>query len=219
MNEGDVRSLELAEHELGPLARTLAIGQVAPGVIHEINNPLFAILGILEFLLADAEPGTKTYERLQLLQQSGLEIKDIVRTLMDFSREHPDERHALGLDELAAEAMQLFHRTSVSRDIELALELGQGPFVVHANPNALKVALLNLLTYAARSMPHGGTARVHVARAGEAVTASVSPAGDPGGGLDLAIARALAEQHGGELTREPSDGSPARYVLRLPAAS
>jgi signal transduction histidine kinase len=50
---------------------------------HDINNAAFAILGLTEFLLADAEAGTKTHERLLLIQQSGLEIKEIVKELRD----------------------------------------------------------------------------------------------------------------------------------------
>jgi len=55
--------------------------------VHEINNPLFAILGLTEFLLRDVEPGSKSHERLLLIQQSGLEIKEIVKTLRDSPHE------------------------------------------------------------------------------------------------------------------------------------
>src|SRR5215510_1108682 len=112
-------SADQLEVELRKLGKILAVGQFAPGVIHEINNPLFAILGLLEFLLAESEPGSKTHERLLLMQQSGLEIKNIVRTVIDFSRERHDERMEWRLDDLAGEAVQLFRRTSVARDIEL----------------------------------------------------------------------------------------------------
>ena len=46
---------------------------------HEINNPLFAILGLTELLLAEAEQGSRTRERLELIQDCALEIKEIVR--------------------------------------------------------------------------------------------------------------------------------------------
>ena len=46
---------------------------------HEINNPLFAILGLTELLIAEAEPGSRMRERLELIHTSALEIKEIVR--------------------------------------------------------------------------------------------------------------------------------------------
>jgi two-component system sensor histidine kinase HydH len=215
----------VTEEELGRIGRTLAIGQLAPGVIHEINNPLFAILGILEFLLADTQSGTKAYERLQLVQQSGLEIKDVIRALTDFAREPQDDRFELALDDLAAEAIRLFRRTSVSRDVELDLETGPGLLSVHGNPNMLKVAVLNVLTHASQAMPQGGTVRIDVARAGASVTASIAYEGggssmeQPGDGLGLAIARALLQQQGGDLIRDPADLPAARFLLSLPAAA
>ncbi len=52
------------ERQLVQSGKLAAIGELASGVAHEINNPLFAILGLVEFLLRDAEPGTKAHERL-----------------------------------------------------------------------------------------------------------------------------------------------------------
>jgi signal transduction histidine kinase len=46
---------------------------------HEINNPLFAILGLTELLLAEVEEGSRTHRRLELIHDSALEIKEIVR--------------------------------------------------------------------------------------------------------------------------------------------
>lgn len=47
---------------------------------HQINNPLFAIVGLTELLLSEAEEGSRTRERLELIHDSALEIKRIVRT-------------------------------------------------------------------------------------------------------------------------------------------
>jgi signal transduction histidine kinase len=52
-------------------------------VAHEINNALFAILGLTELLVNEAEPGSKTRERLEMIQESGLEIKELVRALLE----------------------------------------------------------------------------------------------------------------------------------------
>jgi signal transduction histidine kinase len=59
--------------------------QAVAAAVHDINNPLFAILGMLEFLLDDAEPGTRTRERLELIRQSALEIKETAKALQERS--------------------------------------------------------------------------------------------------------------------------------------
>ena len=73
------------DQQLVQSGKLAAIGELAAGVAHEINNPLFAILGLTEFLLKEAEPGSKAHQRLVLIQQTGLEIKEIVRALLDFA--------------------------------------------------------------------------------------------------------------------------------------
>jgi len=91
-----LRSATVALASLPPeTGKAAALGELAAVVAHEINNPLFAILGVVEFLLAEAEPGTKTRARLELIQQSGVEIKEIVKALLDFARERTDEYEAV----------------------------------------------------------------------------------------------------------------------------
>ena len=90
---------------------------------HEINNPLFAILGLVEFLLKDAEVGTKGHDRLVLVQRTALEIKEIVRALLDFAREPSDERVAVSVTDAARETAELFRRTSAAKSSELRAEL------------------------------------------------------------------------------------------------
>jgi signal transduction histidine kinase len=65
--------------------RTGGVDDVA-GLVHQLNNPLFAILGHVEFALRDAEPGSATEERMRIIQRTGLEIKDILRSLLEQSR-------------------------------------------------------------------------------------------------------------------------------------
>lgn len=59
--------------------------QAVATAVHAVNNPLCAILGLLEFLLADAAPGTRSRERLELIHSSALEIREAVRTLKEQS--------------------------------------------------------------------------------------------------------------------------------------
>jgi signal transduction histidine kinase len=61
------------------------IGDLAD-LVHELNNPLFAILGHIEFALRDAEPGSEIEERMRIIQRTGFEIKEILRSTLEASR-------------------------------------------------------------------------------------------------------------------------------------
>jgi PAS domain S-box-containing protein len=229
------RQLEQQLLESGKLA---AIGQLAAGVAHEINNPLFAILGLVEFLLKDAGPGTKAHERLVLVQQTALEIKEIVRALLDFAREPADVTTTMSVQEVAAQTVDLVRRTIAAKDIEIVERYGEEPTIVSGSPNQLKQVFLNLLTNAQQAMPEGGTVTVAVERRGDLVRATVSDTGpgipeetlalifEPfysskrragGSGLGLSISRGIAQMHGGDLATESRAGAGASFVLTLPA--
>jgi PAS domain S-box-containing protein len=230
------RQLEQRLLESGKLA---AIGQLAAGVAHEINNPLFAILGLVEFLLKDAEAETKSHERLVLVQQTALEIKEIVRALLDFAREPADVTTTVSVREVAAQTVDLVRRTIAAKDIEIVEHYGDGPTIVSGSPNQLKQIFLNLLTNAQQAMPEGGTVTVAVENSGDLVRATVTDTGpgipaetlalifEPfysskrrsgGSGLGLSISRGIAQMHGGDLAAESLAGAGASFVLTLPAA-
>ena len=230
------RSLDQQLVQSGKLA---AIGELAAGVAHEINNPLFAILGLTEFLLKEIEPESKAHQRLELIQQTGLEIKEIVRALLDFARENAEERHVVALDDVIRSTVDLVRRTNAHKGIELIDSYNDGGARVNASPNQLKQIFLNLVANARQAMPNGGTVTIHVHRDGEQVIAVVSDDGpgieptalerifEPfyttkrltgGTGLGLSVSLGIAESHGGTLTATSERGRGAAFTLCLPIA-
>jgi two-component system, NtrC family, sensor kinase len=219
--------------------RLAAIGELASGVAHEINNPLFAILGLTEFLLKEAEPGTQAHKRLQLIQESGLEIKEIVRALLDFAREQADERFVVPLEDVVRSTLDLIRLTNAHKGIHLVETYAASGATVHASPNQLKHAVLNLVANARQAMPDGGTVAVEVRREAGDVLVSVADdgpgiapdlrvrifepffttkRGSGGTGLGLSVSLGIAQSHGGTLTVVSKPGAGATFVLRLPAA-
>jgi two-component system NtrC family sensor kinase len=225
------------ERQLVQSGKLAAIGELASGVAHEVNNPLFAILGLVEFLLKDAEPGTKAHDRLQLIQSTALEIKEIVRSLLDFARESSDETAVVALDDVIRETITLVRRTTAGHGVELVERYGEGPFHVDGSPNQLKQVFLNLIANARQAMPDGGTITISVSASGDAVEAVVADTGvgiepehmqrifEPfystkrgagGTGLGLSVSVGIAESHGGSLTAVSTPGEGAAFMLRLP---
>jgi PAS domain S-box-containing protein len=236
---GDTSEDRRVQQQLVQSGKLAAIGELAAGVAHEINNPLFAILGLTEFLLKESEPGSKPHQRLQLIQQTGLEIKEIVRALLDFARENAEERHDVSLDDVARSTVDLVRRTNAHKGVELVATYSDSGAFVYASPNQLKQIFLNLIANARQAMPHGGTVTVDVRREREFVVAVVGDDGpgiDPdvvprifepffttkrstgGTGLGLSVSLGIAEAHGGTLTVTSEPGRGSEFALRLPVS-
>ncbi len=228
------------QQQLVQSGKLAAIGELAAGVAHEINNPLFAILGLTEFLLKEAEPGSKALQRLELIQQTGLEIKEIVRALLDFARENAEERHVVPLEEVVQATVDLVRRTNAHKGVELVDSYDASAAPVTASPNQLKQIFLNLIANARQAMPNGGTVHVDVHQEGDWVIATVAddgPGVDPavlerifepffttkrltgGTGLGLSVSLGIAEAHGGSLVASSDPGRGATFTLRLPVAA
>ena len=214
-----------------------AIGELAAGVAHEINNPLFAILGLTEFLLKESEAGSKAHTRLELIQQTGLEIKEIVRALLDFARENAEERHVVSLEDVVRSTVDLVRRTNAHKGVELVDDYDGSDVCVHASPNQLKQIFLNLIANARQAMPNGGIVTVDVRREGALAIATVTDDGpgiepavaerifEPffttkrvtgGTGLGLSVSLGIAEAHGGQLTVSSEPGAGSTFTLCLP---
>ena len=227
------------QQQLVQSGKLAAIGELAAGVAHEINNPLFAILGLTEFLLKEAEPGSKPHQRLELIQQTGLEIKEIVRALLDFARENAEDRHTVPLEDIVRSTVDLVRRTNAHKGVELSDSYNALDARVTASPNQLKQIFLNLIANARQAMPNGGTVTVDVRRDGDWVVAGVhddGPGIEPavierifepfcttkratgGTGLGLSVSLGIAEAHGGTLTASSEPGRGAEFTLRLPLA-
>src|SRR2546421_3132255 len=92
--------------------RLSSLGELVRGFAHEVNNPLFGMLGLVELLLTEVEQGTKVHERLLLVQQSGLEIKRITHALLGFARAEPDDHGLLTLQDVSTGAVALARCTN-----------------------------------------------------------------------------------------------------------
>ena len=227
------------QQQLVQSGKLAAIGELAAGVAHEINNPLFAILGLTEFLLKESEAGSKAHTRLELIQQTGLEIKEIVRALLDFARENAEERNVVPLQDVVRSTVDLVRRTNAHKGIELIDDYDESGVFVNASPNQLKQIFLNLIANARQAMPNGGTVSVEVRRDGDLAIVTVTDDGpgiepalaerifEPffttkrltgGTGLGLSVSLGIAEAHGGRLTVASEPAAGATFTLCLPIA-
>jgi two-component system NtrC family sensor kinase len=188
-------------------ARLGSLGELVRGLSHEINNPLFGMLGLVELVLGEIEPGTKAHERLLLVQQSGLEIKRVTHALLDFARSEPGAEEAVSLEEVASQAIELLRLTTAG-GLELREHYPPEPLTVRGSRAHLGQVFLSLLVNARH-------ATVTLERDGDWALASVTNSSDRAR-LWLEASQEIARVYGGDLVSLPSVGAGATHVLRLP---
>jgi signal transduction histidine kinase len=192
------------ERELLPLARSAALGELTADIGHDLANPLFAVLGLVELLLLDAVPASPAAERLQLVQQTALELKAGLRALLDFARA-PEGQESASLDDAARAATALV-RHGHAKALQVTTTYPAEPVVVSCPAGALAQAALHLVAAARASAGDAGSIEVEVAADG---ILRVRPAAT--GGVGVVAAGRIAADHGGSLEQ---DGD--ALALRLP---
>jgi two-component system NtrC family sensor kinase len=215
-----------------------AVGQLAGGVAHEINNPLGGILAFAQ-LMAQDERSESDKESLRLIQDAALRAKRIVESLLRFSRRpREDERGEVDLAKVADDAIFLMQSQLKGGKLEIVRDLA--PALAIGNANLLQQILVNLLVNAMQAVGKEGritvlsgssaSGRVHVtvSDSGPGVPAAIQgrifepffttkPEGQ-GTGLGLSICYRIAEEHGGSIHYEPAPGGGASFVVEIPAA-
>ena len=221
-----------------------AVGQLAGGVAHEINNPLGGILAFAQLMRRDPGRSQADQESLALIEESAVRCKRIVESLMRFSRRsRPDDRRPFDLSRCAEDATFLF-RAQAKGAPRASLEVELSPSLppVYGDPAQLGQVLLSVLLNAFQALPgQEGAIRVETGRASDQeVFIRVSDTGtgiapehlphifEPsfttkppgeGTGLGLAIAYRIVQDHGGAFDVQTAVGKGSTFTVRLPIPS
>jgi PAS domain S-box-containing protein len=229
--------------ELARMGRIKAVGEMASGLAHELNQPLTAISVQAGLAAALARSGgaasiTELQSRLDEIAAQAKRAGDIVRVLREFMRKGTFERTSVPLNDVIREVITIAEPQLRQHRVRLTLELNELPNV-SIDRIQIGQLLINLIQNAVEAMtltePDQRALTVTSALDGDGVLVSVHdegqgiPAEDltrifdsfyttkPDGiGMGLAICRSIAEAHGGRLWATSQLGAGATFCLRLP---
>ena len=122
------------ERELVALARAAALGELAAGIAHDVANPLYGVLGLVDLLLEDAAAGSNDEARLRLVQQAALEMKSTLRVLLDFARPADGGPAQASLDDAVREALVLLLLLAAGEAGRLEVEVGPASVRISPSP-------------------------------------------------------------------------------------
>jgi signal transduction histidine kinase len=219
-----------------------AIGKLASGMAHHLNNLFAVILGRLETLLVKV-PDQETRRYLEIVQRAAQDGAEVVRRVQRFSRVQPVSRTVpVDLNQLAQEVLELtrprWHNEALLRQIRIdtALDLGAiRPVAGELAP--LREVLMNLLLNGIDAMPEGGRLILKTWMTGPEVHCAVSDTGagmseevrhralDPffttkgpkSTGLGLSVTYGIVQRHNGKLEIDSAPGRGTTVTITLPA--
>lgn len=225
-------------------AKMASLGEMAAGVGHEVNNPLTAIVGMIDELIEALDDEVdlskdKIKSVLATMKTTSLRIARIVRALRSFARDgSKDPLEVYSLKKLVNESLELCREKIRYKDIEFTVDTIPDYIDVKCHPTEILQVILNLVSNAqdaVRSLESkwirlsyqdlGGDIEIAVTDSGSGISGEIeekifqpfftTKEVGKGTGLGLSISREIMERHGGALILDRA-ASNTRFAIRLP---
>jgi PAS domain S-box-containing protein len=214
-----------------------ALGTLAAGLAHELNNPIGIISARAELMRLEAEsaplPGA-VREDLAVIHRHAQRVARIAQGLLSFARQSPGERELVDLNRVVDQTLLLVEKTIVKEGVTLKRALAPDLPRIWGDANALQQVIMNLLTNARDATEAGdevaietswdavdGTVRLAVSDSGPGIPPEVLPKiFDPffttkptGTGLGLALSYGIVREHEGTLDVRSQPGEGTTFVV------
>ncbi len=234
-----------AIHAVGRAEKLAAVGRLAAGVVHEINNPLATISACAESLESRVEEGvfgeseevSDLHEYLGLIRSEAFRCKSITNGLLDFSRGRTGNRFEIDISEVIKSSARLITHQKRGENIKIKLELEEEMPLVNADEGQIQQAVIALATNAIDAMPDGGTLTFRASSQNNRVVIEIQDTGigiasdelskifEPfyttkevgkGTGLGLAVCYGIITEHGGRVSVRSNIGVGTTFSIYLP---
>ncbi len=240
----DVRAGRLLERRMRRSEKLAVVGSLAAGLAHEIGTPLNIISATAEYLLLDGGLEGEGRRELRGIVEETDRIGKLVKELLSFARESPEEREAIRPAEALSRILRVIRIPLERKGIRVDLDVPDDAPPVHLQPDGFRQLLLNLLLNAVNAVPEGGRVEVKVREAaagehgdGRTVALAICDDGpgvprelrerifDPffttrrdGTGLGLTVCARIVANHGGDIQVAGGPLGGACFTVHLPVA-
>jgi PAS domain S-box-containing protein len=155
----DLTERRRTEEHLQESLRLEAVGRLAGGIAHDLNNMLAAILGFCEFLQRGLEPDDPRRSDVEQISLAADRSANLTRQLLAFARRELIQPRVLDINPVVRKAAAMFPSIlgeNIRLDLKLAPQLG----LIYADPRQIEQTLMNLVLNARDAMPQGGRVTV-----------------------------------------------------------
>ena len=237
--QAEVENLRLRE-KAEMSSRLAAIGEMAAGIAHEINNPLTGVIGFSELLADRQDLPADVQEELKIISGGGNRVKDIVRRMLTFARQNKPVKASANINELIDNTLEI--RSYVLRTANIEVIRNYDPSLpwVTVDPGQMQQVFLNLIVNAEYAMKkaHGkGTLVITTEKNDGHISISFKDDGmgmsqetkakvfnpffttkqvNEGTGLGLSLSRSIILEHDGTIEVESEPGQGTTFIITLP---
>lgn len=217
--------------------RLAALGQMAAGIGHEINNPLMNIMSLatlIEESLGDGHDDAKN--DILILRKEGERCARIIQGILNFARENEPSYKPFDLSCMIEETLELLHHRIDSARINIKTNL-EDKLVIEGDAGMLQQVLVNVLLNALQASSEGAEINISAAALGDKVDIEITDQGtgikstnfskifDPffttksegeGTGLGLSVSYGIIKHHGGTISIENMEAGGVKVCITLP---
>jgi two-component system NtrC family sensor kinase len=235
--------LEKAQLQMIHSEKMAAIGQMAAGVAHEINNPLTGVITFAHLVKKSIPEGGRQREDLDTIIREAERCSRIVRGLLDFARGGEIVRKQLDVNEVLGRTLGLMRYQKSFEHVEVDRLFAEDLPQIEADQDQVQQVFVNLIANAAEAMGgegrlrlstravddvngHGPGVRIEVMDTGPGIPeADLGRIFDPffstketgeGTGLGLSVTYRIVENHGGRIAVSSKVGTGTRFAVYLP---
>jgi signal transduction histidine kinase len=240
----DARELRALSSHMMQAEKLASLGQLAAGVVHELNNPLTSIVAYTDWLIRKQGPAgdPDSLERLRRIGESSSRILRFTRDLVAYARPSSEVPVPITIHNVIEQALAFCEHVLAEHGAKVERMFADALPPVRGMPEQLAQVFVNLFTNACHAMPQiggrlavsstlspegrvviavedngHGIAHEHLA---SIFTPFFTTKGDGRGtGLGLSIVRNIMDNHGAEIRAERSSDGGARFVLVFPAGA
>ena len=233
------------EQQMVQSEKMAAIGELASGVAHEINNPLDGLLNCILRIKRDPQNERQTKEYLGLMEEALRRIESTVGQLLNFSRQRDLELTSVSLNEVVNEVVGLITYSADEKGIQIKKHFQEELDLILGDKHLLEQVVLNLALNAIAAMPDGGaltfktgeiefdallgkaTVFVQVTDTGIGIPRSVqdrifdpfytTKITEKGTGLGLSVSNRIIRQHEGVIEFDSKIEQGSVFTVKLPA--
>lgn len=228
---------EVIKRKMERADRLLILGEITAGIAHELNTPLANILGFSELLKERFLNNKEALQDLEKIVNSAIYSREVVKKLMFFSCEMPQQMELVNINPIITDAINLIKPSFSKKNLEYDIHFSHSEVLLRVDAIQLTQVVFNLVINAIYFSPNNGRITIEISNhrrevvmvikdEGVGIPKEISdhifnpfysnkPAGE-GSGLGLSVVHGIIKSHKGTIKHKPNHPKGTIFTLTFP---